>query len=311
MRAALIESYGQTPSITDVDEPRGEGPRGTVIAAGINPVDRTISGGEFYALRPKPPYTPGMEGVARQDDGSLVYFGRPGDLRHGSLGEQVILDPAQCFALPDGTDPGQAIACGIAGLAAWMSIKLRGGLQPGERVAVTGATGVGGRMALQIAKLLGAEHVVAIGRNQAALDAVAKYADDVVCVAGPSFVYEKQLQQLGGHDLTIDFTWGTLAMAALNGQRKHGRLVQVGSASGPGLGLAAPPMRGNAWSILGFSIFNYDLDEQHAEYRELLDHVSAGRIEVPVHEIGLDDVPAAWEAQGAGSPHAKTVVTLG
>ncbi len=68
-------------------------------------------------MRPKPPYTPALEGVARTADGRLVYFGEPGDLRHGAMGEQVVLDPAQCFELPDGTDPGHAIACGIAGLA--------------------------------------------------------------------------------------------------------------------------------------------------------------------------------------------------
>jgi NADPH:quinone reductase-like Zn-dependent oxidoreductase len=311
MRAALIESYGQTPTIAELDTPQGDGPVATMIAAGLNPVDRTISGGEFYALRPKPPYTPGMEGVARREDGSLVYFGRPGELRHGALAEQAILDPAQCFELPEGTDPGQAIACGIAGLAAWMAVKVRGGLQPGERVAVTGATGVAGRMAVQAAKLLGAEHVVAIGRDEAELAKVGEYADDVVCFKGPMYLHEVELKRLGGHDLTIDFTWGPLAMAALNGQRKYGRLVQVGSASQPGLGLTAPDLRGNEWSILGFSIFNHSLEDRQREYLELLAHVREGRIEVPINEIGLDDVPAAWDAQGLGSPHAKTVVAIG
>ena len=311
MRAALIESYGQTPSIADLPEPESEGPRGTVVAAGINPIDRTISGGEYYSIRPKPPYTPGMEGVAQTSDGKLVYFGRPGDLKHGSLGEQTILDPEQCFELPDGTDPAQAIACGIAGLAAWMSIKTRGQLQPGERVAVTGATGVAGRIAVQAAKLLGAGHVVAIGRNEEELAKLEPWVDDVVCFKGPMYIHEVELKRLGGHDLTIDFTWGPLAMSAMNAHRTGGRLVQVGSASQPGLGITAPDVRGNEWSILGFSIFNQPLEDRRREYLELLGHVTEGRIEVATREIGLDDVPAAWDAQAAGSPHAKTVVRIG
>ncbi|MFT4049944.1 MAG: zinc-binding alcohol dehydrogenase family protein [Solirubrobacterales bacterium] len=310
MRGALIESYGQTPAIVDLPGLDGDGPRGEMVAAGINPVDRTISGGEFYALRPKPPYTPGMEGVARTADGRLVYFGRPGNLKHGSLAEQAMLDDDECFELPDGTDPGQAIACGIAGLAAWMSIKQRGALKPGERVAVTGATGVGGRMALQIAKLLGASHVVAIGRDEAQLATVGDLADEVVCFNGPMYVHEIELKRLGGHDLTIDFTWGPLAMSAMNAHHKHARLVQVGSAAQPALGITAPDLRGGQWSILGFSIFNYSLQERRREYLELLGHVQAGRIDVPIRQIGLDDVPAAWDAQGAGSPHAKTVVSF-
>jgi NADPH:quinone reductase-like Zn-dependent oxidoreductase len=311
MRAALIETYGQTPSIADVPEPEAEGPRGQVVAAGINPVDRTIAGGEFYAIRPKPPYTPGMEGVARADDGSLVYFGRPGDLKHGSLAEQVLLDPAECFVLPDGTDPAQAIACGIAGLAAWMAVKVRGQLQEGERVAITGATGVAGRIAVQVARVLGASHIVAIGRNAQELAKLDGLVDDVITFQGPMYLHEVELRRLGGHDLTIDFTWGPLAMAAMNTQLTNGRLVQVGSASQPGLGLTAPDLRGGQWSILGFSIFNYALAQRREEYLALLEHVRAGRIDVPVREIGLDDVPAAWDAQASGSPHAKTVVSVG
>src|SRR4051794_18774794 len=97
MRAAYIESYGQTPSIRDLPEPEGDLPLGKVLAAGINPVDLMISGGEYYAIRPKPPYTPGMEGVAEREDGSRVYFGRPGDLKHGSLAEHLLLHPDECF----------------------------------------------------------------------------------------------------------------------------------------------------------------------------------------------------------------------
>ncbi len=173
-----------------------------------------------------------------------------------------------------------------------MSIKHRGALQPGERVVVTGASGVSGRMALQIARLLGAADVVAMGRDEAALEAVSDYADATICMRGPALVHEQELRQRGGHDLTIDLTWPA-RLAALSAQNKRGRLVQVGSASQPGLGVEAAPLRGNAWSILGFSIFNYSLEERRAAYLELLEHVRAGRIEVPIQEIALDDLPAA------------------
>ena len=72
MRAARIESYDGTPQVADVDQPESDAPLATVIAAGINPVDLHIATGTFYGLRPKPPFTPGMEGVARRVDGSLV-----------------------------------------------------------------------------------------------------------------------------------------------------------------------------------------------------------------------------------------------
>ncbi len=311
MRAALLESYGQTPAIVDLPEPEGDAPLGTVIAAGLNPVDRTISGGEFYAIRPKPPYTPGMEGVARTADGELVYFGRPGDLKHGSMAEQLLLDPEQCFTLPEGTDPGRHSPAASRSRRVDGDQGCAGSSRRASASPSTGATGVAGRIAVQVARLLGAGHVVAIGRDEEELAKLDGLVDDVICFKGPMYLHEVELKRLGGHDLTVDFTWGPLAMAALNGQNKHGRLVQVGSASQPGLGLTAPDLRGNEWSILGFSIFNYALEERRREYLELLGHVREGRIDVVTNEIGLDDVPGAWEAQGAGSPHAKTVIRIG
>src|SRR2546430_11594535 len=51
-------------------------------------------------------------------------------------------------------------------LSAWLSLIWRAQLQPGETVLILGATGVAGQLAVQIAKHLGAERVVAAGRNR-------------------------------------------------------------------------------------------------------------------------------------------------
>ena len=47
------------------------------------------------------------------------------------------------------------------------------GCKPGETVLVNGATGTAGRLAVQIARHLGAKKIIATGRNAEALDAVA------------------------------------------------------------------------------------------------------------------------------------------
>ena len=61
------------------------------------------------------------------------------------------------------------MALGIAGMAGWLPIAERAGLQPGERVLVLGATGSVGRVAVQAALLLGASLVVGAGRDAAGL----------------------------------------------------------------------------------------------------------------------------------------------
>lgn len=313
MRAASIESFGQTPIIADLPEPEGDAPLGTVLAAGINPVDLHISGGEYYAVRPKPPYTPGMEGVARLADGRVVYFGRPADLKHGSLAERVLLDEEQCFAVPDDADPVDAVGCGIAGLAGWLSVLDRGGVKPGEKVVIVGATGASGRIAVQAAKLAGASQVVAVGRSEAGLErARALGADDVVRWHKPMFLHQVELQELtgGGQDLTIDFTWGPPAMSALMASAKNARFVQVGNAASPGLGISAVDLRALNLTLMGFSVFNETLERRAAAFTDMLGRVAAGDLVLDAERVPLDAVPDAWARQ-AGSPGSKLVVTVG
>ncbi len=310
MRAAYIESYGQTPSVRDLPEPEGELPVGKVLAAGINPVDLMISGGEYYAVRPKPPYTPGMEGVAEREDGSRVYFGRPGDLKHGSLAEQLLLHPDETFELPEGTDPAVAIGCGIAGIAAYLSVIDRGAIQPGEKVVVTGATGAAGRLAVQIARNAGAGEVVAIGRSAEALEEVkALGADQTMRFHGPLYLHQAELRDSleGGANLIIDFTWGAPAMAALNCAAQDARLIQVGNAASLGVGLSATELRRGNYTIQGYSNFNQTIERKREAFLELLAQVKDGKLKLHTEEVGLDDVPGAWERQ-ADSPGAKLVV---
>lgn len=310
MRAARIESYDDTPKVAETDEPEAGAPRGTVIAAGLNPVDILITSGTFYALRPKPPFTPGLEGVAKRDDGSLVYFGRTADRQHGSLAEFVPLDPEETFELPEGTSPEHALTAGIAGLAGWLSVNDRANVQKGEKVVVTGATGIAGRIALHAARLAGASQIVAVGRNDEDLAKLKAEGFDTMRFHGPMYIHEVELKKLtGGHDVVIDFTWGPPAMAALNSLAKYGRLVQAGNAAAHGSGISASVLRGGEYSILGYSNFNVPAERRRSAHAELLGHLASGEIKVPVETYALDQVGEAWDRQRAGAK-AKLVVTI-
>jgi NADPH:quinone reductase-like Zn-dependent oxidoreductase len=56
----------------------------------------------------------------------------------------------------------------------------RTGLQPGETVLVNGATGSAGRLAVQLAKYLGAGKVIATGRNEGELQELLSLEADTV-----------------------------------------------------------------------------------------------------------------------------------
>src|SRR6202041_3807430 len=85
----------------------------------------------------------------------------------------------QCVLLPDGLDDVTAAAIANPGMSAWAAMKERGKLAAGETGLGNGGTGTAGRLAVQIAKYMGARKVIATGRNLESLKSVAKLGADV------------------------------------------------------------------------------------------------------------------------------------
>ncbi|WP_405606354.1 zinc-binding alcohol dehydrogenase family protein [Streptomyces sp. NBC_00076] len=205
MRAAVITKAGGVPALQEVDEPRPteHGTVVTVTAAGVNPHDLVVAAG---VNQPPPvPYVPGSEGVGTVGDGTRVYFGRT-HLPHGSFAERAVTSADSVQEIPDALADGAALAIGVAGISARLSLTRKAGLRQGEQVLVLGATGSVGRIAIQAAKVLGAGRVVA-GRNPAVLDALKERgADEVVrldddCPAALRKASQGGFDLVGGHAL--------------------------------------------------------------------------------------------------------------
>ncbi len=87
----------------------------------------------------------------------------------------------------------------------------RAKLEPGETVLVNGATGTAGRLAVQIAKHLGARKVIATARNAEALKSVAALGADVTIplVDDETALEENFSREFAqGVDVVIDYLWG-------------------------------------------------------------------------------------------------------
>src|SRR3954470_536878 len=191
MLAARIHELGAEPVVEQADEPapRDGGLLVELGAASINPVDLTISRGAFYMPTPPRPYVAGQEGVgrvlsggARFAPGTRVYTDRA---RSGTLAERFVTAEADAYELPDGDDDALAVALGVVGQTGWLTIAERAGVGPDDRVLVLAATGAVGSVALQAAKLLGAQLVVAAGREPERLErARALGADATVQLSG-------------------------------------------------------------------------------------------------------------------------------
>ena len=191
--------------------------------------------------------------------------------------------------VPEGADPAIAAALGIAGLAGWLPVALRAPVRPGDRVLVLGATGTAGQVALQAAKLLGAAHVVAAGRDPAGLErALHLGADEAVGLDG----------DFGEPTYVFDPLCGEPLERAVAAAAPGARIVQLGQSAGPTATLPSAAIRGKQLELYGHSNFAVPADVQVEHFRRLVGHALSGEITIEVERVGLEDVPAAWDRPG-------------
>ncbi|OYX75781.1 MAG: alcohol dehydrogenase, partial [Bradyrhizobium sp. 35-63-5] len=242
MKAAIIAGPGQGPVYGDLPAPTpGNGEcRIAVTAAAISPVVKSRASGRHYSSSGRFPFVVGIDGVGRRDDGSRVYFALP-RAPYGSMAEHSVVRAAQCLLVPDGLDDVTAAAIANPGVSSWAALTERARFKAGETVLVNGATGTAGRLAVQIAKYLGAGKVIATGRDIEALKSVAALGADVTIplIADGDALEEAFKEQFAlGVDVVIDYLWGASAERLLIAAAKAGkdavpiRFVQIGSVSG-------------------------------------------------------------------------------
>ncbi|MGD0136986.1 MAG: zinc-binding alcohol dehydrogenase family protein [Bryobacteraceae bacterium] len=171
MRAAVVVEAGKAPIYDHFKEPvpTADDVRVSVSAAALSNVVKSRASGKHYSSSENLPFVVGIDGVGRLDDGRRVYFALP-KAPFGSMSERTVVPLSQCVVLPDALDDVTAAALANPGMSSWAALSERARLAAGETVLVNGATGTAGRLAVQIAKHMGAKKVIATGRNTQALD---------------------------------------------------------------------------------------------------------------------------------------------
>lgn len=307
--AAVVAEYGTAPKWQSWPTPI-PGPGEALVrfeAAGLNPVDLAIGAGRFYLPLPAPPYVAGAEAVGtivssvRWAPGTRVWSLSP----VGRFSEFFVARDDALIAVPEGVDPTIAAAMGIAGLAGWLPIVTRGGLQAGERVLVLGASGIVGQVAIQTARARGAGHIVAVARSTDGQIRARACGADVACGITDA---EIAAHAGAGIDLIVDTLWGSVAMSALGLLSSSGRLVQVGSAAAQSAELVAGLLRGRRIDIRGFSVFREPHDEMATQYPALCEAAQRGEIEIGIDAIDVRDIVDVWSVQAQQSSGRKFVL---
>ncbi len=237
--APTAEPPAFRPRLVEVAEPRPAA--GEVLlevrATALNRADLL----QVRGLYPAPagePEPPGLECAGEiLEIGPEVAGWSVGDrvmalLGGGGHAERVVVPAGQLLRVPEGFSWAEAAAVPEAALTAWTNLVAEGGLEAGETVLVTGASGGVGSFAVQLAHQLGAK-VVAAGRDLGRLEPLRSMGADHLVRDDDELPERLREATGGGADLIFDTVSGSRLpshLAALNGR---GRLVLVGLMAGP------------------------------------------------------------------------------
>jgi NADPH:quinone reductase-like Zn-dependent oxidoreductase len=317
MKAAIVLHPNQPPVYADFETPvaaPGENSV-TVTAAALSQVVRSRASGAHYSFSGKYPFVVGVDGVGRLDDGCRVYFALP-EAPYGSMAEKAVIKASHCLALPENLDDITAAAIANPGMSSWAAFKERAKLIAGETVLVNGATGTAGRLAVQIAKYLGAGKVIATGRNVEVLNSLlALGADVTIPLATDVEVLENALKKqfVNRVDIVIDYLWGQsaerllLAAAQAVEDAVPIRFIQVGAIGGGTLNLPSAFLRSTAIELKGSGIGSIPPDRLMKAVDELLQATVSGGFTIATRAIPLSAVEEVWKVK-EGSPRVVFTV---
>jgi NADPH:quinone reductase-like Zn-dependent oxidoreductase len=244
---------------------------------------------------------PGVDGVGTLEDGTRVFFAF-GRRPWGTMSERTVAPRERCLPLPASIDDAVAAAIVNPGMSAWLSIKERAALAPGETVFISGATGVAGRIAVEAARLLGAKRVIGAGRNVASLEAAGLDAMVRLCDGEDEIrkVLAEEVER--GIDVVIDYLWGrptellleALAKSFRPDRARSTRWVEVGESAGRTIALPGSVLRSIDLKLMGSGFGSVALDRVLGAIPTFFEMAAKGELTAEVVRVPLADVEEAW-----------------
>ncbi len=289
-----------------------------VHAAGLNPHDWHYVRGTPYLVRAQSGFGAPSDsrlgvdfaGTVEAVGGNVAQF-RPGDAGFGggkgSFAEYVVINERDAIAnKPTNLTFEQAAAVPIAAVSALQALRDRGGVKPGHKVLINGASGGVGTFAVQLAKSMGAEVTgVCSARNAQLVRELG--ADHVIDYTQTDFTAGEQR-----YDVIID----NVVNHSLSEYRRvlspNGILVVVGASDDQWWGPTKLPIQQKLLFPLSgrkFVLFMADMNAR--DLNVLKELFETGKL-IPIidRKYALADLPEAVRYSESGRARGKIVIEV-
>lgn len=318
---AIATTKDSPLALAEIERPQ-PGPGEVLIevrAAGINRADLVQRAG-FYPPPPGAPETMGLEcsgviaeigeGVSRWAVGERVCALMAG----GGYAEFVAVDEGSVLPIPERLDFIEAACLPEAMMTVWANVFERCGLKAGEAFLCQGGTSGIGVMAIQMAKLAGAEAVF----TTAGTDEKCTLARDLGADAAFNYRTEdwaEGIRQRGGVDVVLDMVGGDYVQTHIDIIRVNGRICNIAYQNGAEVTLNLMKLMLKRGVLTGTTLRARPVAEKRvirdAIERDFWPAVAEGRIR-PVLDstFPLADAEAGQARMKAGGHSGKIVLVV-
>jgi NADPH:quinone reductase len=243
VKAVIMTAPGNSEVLQLQEVPKPSPPENTqllvrLIAAGVNPIDTKLrKRGTFYP--DQMPAILGCDGAGIVEAiGDKVKYFRPGDevyfcngglgAHQGNYAEFTVIDERFVARKPKSVSFAEAAAAPLVLITAWEALYERGRLEPGEKVLIHAGAGGVGHVAIQLAKLKGADVCTTVSCQEKADFVKQLGADEVILYKQTDFV-QAALNWTGGEgvDLAFDTVGGVILHQTFPAVRVYGDIVTI------------------------------------------------------------------------------------
>jgi NADPH:quinone reductase-like Zn-dependent oxidoreductase len=306
MQAAQVTDWASPPKISTLpipEAPSSDFLQLKVLASAIHQVVRSRASGQHYTSGPLP-HTPGVDGTGIDPlTGKSYYFSvlGGGSPSTGTFSEYVVVKKQAVVEVPEDVDPVLAAALTNPVMSSWMALKFRAELKEGWSCVILGATSASGKIAVKVARQLGAVKVFGAARGEAALKELDLDGYAVLNSENPS---ETDFSAVSSGTVLLDYLWGPWASAYLTSTAKAGvksplQIVSIGSMAGDETPLSSATLRSRDVTIRGAGPGAWSPIAMAKEIPGMLGVLKGMKDDGKmVKRMKLEEVEEAWKVKG-------------